>query len=153
LIPADFVDEALYTPEAWFVHRLLGLDKEGRKLVAEIDTERLGPLVEAQREVAGHARHVPAAIVIQATGTLGQLYAVYAIDLRPTAGWAGYGTHIRQARFARMGVVGPPLVATVHCTRQRQLLGTWFCDFSFRFEQRGDVVYESVQSAAWRRST
>lgn len=150
-IPPDFADESLYASDAWFIHRLIGVDKPNRKVIGEMDTTRIGWLVDHQREVAGHARHVPAAVVIQATGTLGQLYAVYALDLRPTQGWAGYGTHIRQARFLRMGLIGPPLVCTLTATKQRQLLGTWFCDFTFRFEQRGEVVYESTQSAAWRK--
>jgi hypothetical protein len=150
-LPEDFADEAMYGPEGWYVHRLLGVDKEARQVVAEIDTTRIDWLVGAQREVSGHQKHIPAAVVIQATGTLGQLYAVYALGLRATEGWAGYGTHIRQARFGRMGLIGPPVVATVTCTKQRQILGTWFCDFDFRFEQEREVVYASVQTAAWRR--
>ncbi|HMV66340.1 MAG TPA: hypothetical protein PKA64_05785 [Myxococcota bacterium] len=150
-LPDDFAAEALYAPDSWFVHRLVEVDAPGRRLEAEIDTERIGWLVDAQREVSGHLKHVPAAVVIQATGTLGQLYAVYALGLRATQGWAGYGTHIKQARFNRMGVIGPPIQVTVTCARQRQLMGTWFCDFEFCFRQDGEAVYTSTQTAAWRR--
>lgn len=152
-IPPDFAAEAMYEPDAWFLHGLHEVDVDGRRIVAHMDSTRLGPLVAAQRVVAGHEPHVPAATVIQATGTLGQLYAVYVLGLRATEGWHGYGTHIREARFPRMGIIGPPLRATVACTRQRMLMSTWFCDFSFTFEQDGQTVYASKQTAAWRRLT
>lgn len=150
-IPADFADEALYTQDCWYIHRLIEVDPTARRVVGEMDTQRIDWLVGGQREVSGHLKHVPAAVVIQATGTLGQLYAVYGLGLRATQGWAGYGTHIRQAKFGRMGVIGPPVIATVTCTRQRQILSTWFCDFDFRFVQDGEVVYASTQTAAWRQ--
>jgi hypothetical protein len=145
----DFERESLYTPDAWFVHRVLEVDAEGRRLVAELDTDRIGFLVDAQREVAGHPKHLPAAIAIQLTGTLGQLFAVYALGLRPTQGWHGFGTHIHKARFLRLGEIGPVLRATVTCTRQRQVRSTWFCDFAFSLEQHGKPVYVSEQTAAW----
>jgi len=150
-LPEDFDGEALYQPWAWFLHELLEVDVEQRRVVAAMDTTALSLLVDAQRVVSGHERHVPAAAIIQATGTLGQLYVVYGLGLRASAGWHGYGTHIRQARFARMGRIGPPIRATAVCTRQRQMMGTWFCDFDIRFEQEGEAVYTSTQSAVWRR--
>lgn len=149
----DFAPEAMYAPEAWFVHRLLRVDPASRTVEAELDTTAQDALVTAQREVAGHEKHLPAASVIQATGTMGQLYAVYALGLRATAGWSGYGTHIREARFHRMGVVGPPVHITLTCTRQRQMMGAWFCEFDFAFRQGDALVYTSKQSAAWRRRT
>ncbi len=150
---ADFEQEALYRPEAWFIHEVLEVEPDQQRLVARMDTERLGFLVHAQREVAGHLKHLPAAVVIQATGTLGQLYAVYALGLRSTQGWAGYGTHITKARFGKMGEIGPPVTATVQCVRQRRIRQTWFCDFDFLFEQEGESVYSSRQTAAWRQLT
>lgn len=149
----DFVHEAMYGPEAWFVHRLLRVDPEARVVEAELDTAAHDALVVAQREVAGHEKHLPAASVIQATGTMGQLYAVYALGLRATSGWSGYGTHIREARFHSMGIVGPPVHITLTCTRQRQMMGAWFCEFDFAFRQADSLVYTSKQSAAWRRRT
>lgn len=151
-IPPDFAAEALYDEAAWYLHDLVEVDPEGRRVVALMDTTRLGALVDAQRCVSGHLKHVPAALIIQATGTLGQLYAVYALGLRATAGWHGYGTHIKAARFHRMGEIGAPLRASATCTRSRQLMGTWFCDFDLRFEQHGQPVYTSTQTAAWRQA-
>jgi hypothetical protein len=51
-----------------------------------------------------------------------------------------------------MGRIGPPITATATCVKQRQLMGTWFCEFDLRFEQDGEAVYTSSQSAAWRRT-
>jgi 3-hydroxymyristoyl/3-hydroxydecanoyl-(acyl carrier protein) dehydratase len=150
-LPDDFAAEALYAADAWFVHGLREIDAASRRVVAHMDTTRLGPLVDAQREVSGHQKHVPAAMVIQATGTMGQLYAVYALGLRATEGWSGYGTHIREARFHRMGLIGPPITVSVTATKQRQMMGTWFCEFDFAFVQDGQPVYTSKQSAAWRK--
>lgn len=151
-LPEDFAAEAMYLPHGWFLNDLVAVDAPGRKVVATMDTTALGFLVDAQREVSGHELHVPAAVIIQATGTLGQLYAVYALGLRATEGWHGYGTHIKAARFGRMGRIGPPITATATCLKQRQLMGTWFCEFDLRFEQDGEAVYTSCQSAAWRKS-
>lgn len=151
-LPDDFADESLYTPDAWYVHDLLELDRDAGRLVAGIDTTRLGPLVDAQRRWPGHDKHFPGAIAIQVTGTLGQLHAVYVMDLRPTRGWVGFGTHIKSARFPRMGRIGPPVEAELVATRTRQLRGTWFIDYAFCFRQEGAVIYQSTQTAAWGRS-
>jgi hypothetical protein len=145
----DFETEALYARDCWFVHRLLDVDTDQRMILAELDTTRIGRLVDAQRVVAGHPQHLPAAAVIQMTGTLGHLFAVYVKGLRTTDGWSGFGTHIRKARFPRIGTIGPPVLATATCTRERQLRGTWFCDFHFHLEQEGQAVYTSDQTAAW----
>lgn len=152
MIPGDFEREALYAPSAWFVHDVLELDREAHRVVALVDTTRLGALVDAQRPHPGHAPHLPGAVAIQVTGTLGNLHAVYVMGLRPTEGWVGYGTHVRDGRFRRMGTIGPPVIATAECTRRRQLGGTWFLDYRFRFEQDGEPVYESEQTAVWRRA-
>lgn len=148
---AELESEALYSPDGWFVHRVLSVDPEHHRVVAEMDTTRLGLLVDAQRPLPGHALHVPAALAIQATGTLGQLYAVFVLGLRVTDGWVGFGTHIHEARWGKIGLIGPPVVMTATCTRKRRLMGTWFCDFTYRYEQEGEVVYTSRQTAAWRK--
>lgn len=151
MIPHDFEAEALYAPEAWFVHDVLEIDVDGGRVVGLIDTTRLGALVDAQRTHPGHHKHLPGAVAIQVTGTLGNLHAVYALGLRPSQGWVGYGTHVREARFRRMGAVGPPVVAELRATRARNLRGTWFVDYAFRFDQEGELVFESRQIAAWGR--
>ena len=149
-LPPDFAAECLYTEDAWFVHDVELFPEESR-LVARIDTTRLGHLVNAQRELPNHPKHVPGAVVIQATGTIGHLYAVYALGLRATEGWGGFGTHIHTARFAKLGVIGPEVEVNCKALRARQLRGTWFLRFAFEFRQNGDVIYASEQSAAWSR--
>ncbi len=151
-LPRDFADESLYTSDAWFVHALCSVDPDAGTLHAQMDTERIGWLVDHQVVLPGHPAHLPAAVAVQATGTLGQLYAVYGLGLRRAEGWTGFGTHIHQARFRRMGEIGPALDLHLTCTRQRTLMGTRFCDFDFLFTQDGQPVYESSQTAAWRRA-
>ncbi|MCK6506970.1 hypothetical protein L6R53_26960 [Myxococcota bacterium] len=151
-IPDSFVHECLYAPEAWFIHDVLTLDPEGDRVVAWIDTTRLGPLVDAQRTWPGHDKHFPGAVAIQVTGTLGQLHAIYCMGLRASEGWIGFGTHVKKARFPSMGRIGPPATAALSVVRKRQLRGTWFVDYAFRYEQEGRLFYESEQTAAWGRT-
>lgn len=148
-IPEDFVRECLYEPEAWFIHDVLEIDVPGSRIVAETDTTRLGPLVDAQRVIAGHERHVPAAIVTQITGTTGHLHAVYVLGFRVTEGWIGYGTHIKGAKFKKMGRIGPPMRIVCAATRIRGWQSTTFVDYKYTFTQEDAVVYESEQTAAW----
>jgi len=152
-LPDDFASESLYARSHWFVHDLLELDREAQRVVAWTDTQKLGALVEAQQPWPGHPKHVPGAVAVQMTGTLGNLHAAYLLDLRPSQGWIGYGTHLKAAKFRRMGEIGPPIVSIAECTRHRCFRGTWFLDYRFRFEQDGETFYESTQSAAWVRHT
>lgn len=148
---ADFGRDALYAPSAWFVDHVDALDPEAGTIHGRMVTTAL-PFVDAQRDHAGHPPHVPAAIVIQATGTLGQIFAVYALGLRPEAGWAGFGTHIHKARWGKIGLIGPELHLHATLTRRRKLFGTVFCDFDFEFTQDGERVYRSSQTAAWTKA-
>lgn len=152
-IPADwkrdFALESLYTPDAWFIHDLVLLDEIGGVIRAVTDTTRLGFLVDAQRTWPGHDKHLPGAVAVQITGTLGQLHAIYLLGLRASAGWVGFGTHLKKARFPRMGRIGPPLVVECHVQRSRKLKNTVFNDYRFAFFQEEALVYESEQTAAF----
>jgi len=150
-LPDDFARESLYTPDHWYLHDLVELDREGHRIIGWTDTTRLGALVDAQQDWPGHPKHVPGAVAVQLTGTLGNLHAAYILDLRPSEGWVGFGTHMKKARFRRMGTIGEPMISHMTCTRHRKLRGTWFLDYEFRFEQQGEVLYESLQTAAWVR--
>lgn len=145
----DFARESLYAPEAWFIHELLALDEIAGVIRARTDTTRLGFLVDAQRDLPGHARHLPGAVAIQITGTLGQLHATYLLRLRPSDGWVGFGTHLKMARFPSMGVIGPPLDVQATVLRSRAIRGTVFNEYRFAFTQEGRTVYESEQTAAF----
>lgn len=151
-MPPDFAAESLYAPEAWFIHDLLEVDRGAGRLVGRCDTTRLGALVDAQIERPKHPKHVPGAIAIQITGTLALLHAVYVLDMRPTQGWAGFGTHIHEAKFQRMGAIGPAMDCAIEQLSRREIRGTVFTRYRFTYEQEGQVVYRSEQTAAWVRA-
>ena len=148
-LPPDFAAECLYAPDQWYVHDLLALDPEAGRVLAQVDTTRLGALVDAQQERPGHPRHVPGAVMIQITGTLGNLHAVYILGLRPSEGWAGFGTHVRNAKFPSMGRIGPPVDVELRATRVRKVRGSHFVEYSFRFEQEGRQIYVADHAAIW----
>lgn len=152
-IPEDFEREALYTPDAWFFHELLELDPEAGKVVVRVDTTDLGHFVRAQRLIGGHPKHVPGAVMIQLTGTLGQLQATYCKGLRPSEGWIGFGTVIKKARFLKLGEIGPPVIATATLLKARNFRGSWHLTSEFTYEQNGDAIYHSEQTATWFRGT
>lgn len=148
-LPPDYERESLYGPEAWFVHDLLEVDAE--HVLAVMDTTRLGALVDAQRVLPGHPKHVPGAVAIQATGTLGSLHAVYGLGLRISDGWFGFGTHITNARFTKIGQIGPPVELRLTATRVRRFRDRLFAKYSFAYAQSGEPIYESEQIAVWGR--
>jgi hypothetical protein len=148
-MPEDFAAECLYAPDHWFVHDLIALDPAEGRVVARVDTTRLGALVDAQQERPGHPRHVPGAVMVQITGTLGNLHAVYILGLRPTEGWSGFGTHVRSARFPSIGRIGPAMDVELRASRIRRFRGRTFVEYSFRYTQEGRDVYLSEQAAIW----
>lgn len=152
-LPDDFADQCLYSESAWFVHDVLELDVERREVLALVDTTRLGPLVEAQIPVPGHPKHLPGAVCIQLTGTLGSLLAAYVLDMPPAEGWVGFGTHIHEARFPSLGEIGPPVHARATVLKARTVRGTCFVRYRFEFSQEEREVYRSEQTAAWFRPT
>ncbi len=150
-IPDDFAALCLYAPEAWFIHDVLELNHDEERVVALIDTTRLGFLVDSQRAFQGHPKHLPGAICVQVTGTLGALMANYVHGMRMDDGWAGFGTHIHHARFPNIGVIGPAVHAECRVLKKRTLRGTTFVRYGFEYRQGDKVVYESEQTAGWRR--
>lgn len=151
-LPPDFEAQALYEPSAWFIEDVVELDPEARRVVVRVDTTKLGPLVDAQRPIGGHPKHFPGAIMIQLTGTIGQLLAMYCHDLKPTDGWIGFGTVIKRARFLKIGRIGPPVLATGTLTRARHFRGSWHLTAEFVYEQEGEAIYHSEQTATWFRN-
>lgn len=149
-LPDDYINECLYGPEGWFVTDAAFFPEE-KRIVGYVDTTRLGPLVEAQVVKANHPKHVPAGLSVHITGILGSLYAVYVLGLRSSEGWVGFGTHIHHVRFPKVGQIGPVMACHLECLSDRTMMGTRFTKFRFRYEQDGEVVYESEQTAAWIR--
>lgn len=152
-LPEDFARESLYTPDHWYIHDLSEIDAAEGRIVGVTDTTRLGALVEAQKAWPGQPKHVPGTVMIQITGTLGNLHAVYVLGLRMTEGWVGFGVGIEEARFKNLGRIGPPLVVTGWARRVRKLAGSVYVSYEFEFRQEDIVVYTSKQAAVWSRVT
>lgn len=150
-LPPDFHQECLYEPDAWFLHDVR-FEPEHDRVVGICDTTRLGPLVDAQRTWPGHDKHFPGAVAIQITGTLGQLFATYLLDMPATQGWVGFGTHLHHARFRKLGRIGPPVECAATLVSRRKLRDTVFTRFAFLYTQEGDEIYRSEQTAAWVRT-
>lgn len=150
-LPDDFARELLYAPRSTYVHELVELDTDASRAIALMHTTDLGPLVEDQVVGPSHPKHVPGALMVQATGTLGLLHAVYVLGLRPTEGWGGFGTHMDKVRFRNLGRIGPDVRMEVTATRTRWLRGTCFADYAFTYTQEDQVVFTSTQKAAWVR--
>jgi len=150
-MPPDFEEQCLYSPDAWFIQDLAMFPDDDR-IVGICDTTKLGPIVDAQRPWPGHPKHLPGAVVIQITGTLGQLYAAYMLGLPATEGWVGFGTHVHKARFRRMGEIGPPIECEAKMLSKRTMRNTVFIRFRFLFSQDGEECYLSEQSAAFVQS-
>ncbi|EDM78779.1 S-adenosylmethionine decarboxylase [Plesiocystis pacifica SIR-1] len=150
-LPEVFAEESLYTPDQWYVHDLLELGEE--RVVAVCETERLvdNPVVVAQRPWPGQPKHVPGIIMVQITGTLGNIHAVCSLGLRMSEGWVGFGTNIHQARYRGMGTLGPPLICTMEIERLRRIGGGIFITYTYDFRQEGRRIYSSRQSASWSR--
>jgi hypothetical protein len=146
-LPEDFEKECLYRPSSWFVHDLISVNEKA--VVAHTDTTRLGELVSSQNDIPGHPLHVPGAVMVQITGTLGNLHAVYGLGLRVSEGWVGFGTHVRGARFPSIGKIGPGMEVALEAQRVRRIRGRWFVEYRFTYTQEGRVIYESEQSAIW----
>ena len=145
----EFEAESLYAREQWYIHELVEVDAEG--VVGVCATERLAesPLVRAQKAWPAQPRHVPGMVMIQITGTLGNLHAVFGLGLRMSEGWVGFGTNIHEARFKGMARIGPPLRCALSVERSRKVRGALFVTYAFRYEQEGKLIYRSKQTASW----
>lgn len=151
-MPPDFEAESMYTRDAWFLHDVETIDVEGGRVVATLDTTKLDAQVATQVPWPGHEDHVPGAVMVQITATLGSLHATYVLGLRATEGWYGFGTHIKSAKFPSIARIGPPVTCTAHAVRVRSVRGTTFVEYDFLYEQEGRAVYQSRQMAAWMRT-
>jgi hypothetical protein len=158
-MPLDsaFLEDCLYGGDAVLVDEILEVDPAAGRVRASIPTPATLPLTRDQRgDERVHPRHVSGGLMVHATGILGFVHAYHVLGLRHADGWVGFGTHIHDARFRALATLGPPLVAECLQVRLRKLAGNLFIRYRFTFTQAqgpGDptVVYESEQSAVWRR--
>ncbi len=153
-MPLDpaFVADCFYGPDAVLIDEILEVDREGGRVRARMPTPATLPLTRDQRgDERLHPRHVAGALLVHATGILGFAHAYYVLDLRHADGWVGFGTHIHGARFRALCVLETPIVADCLCLQVRRFAGNLFARYRFEFRQGETVVYESEQSAVWRR--
>ena len=148
-IPEAFAGECLYTQDQWYIHDVLEIEED--RVVGVCDTATLveSPLVLAQQQWPGQPKHVPGAVMVQITGTLGNIHAVCALGLRMSEGWVGFGTHIHEARFRGLGHLGPAMRCELKVERVRRLGTGVFVTYAFDFSQEGRAIYRSRQSASW----
>lgn len=152
-IPEQFHAESLYDPAQWYLHDVLEVDAEHVIGLCDTDALASNPIVAAQRAWPGQPKHVPGMIMVQITGTLGNIHAVLGLGLRMSEGWVGFGTNILEARFRGLGRLGPPLHCELRVEEVRKLAGSLFATYAFRFSQESTTIYSSRQRAAWRNPT
>lgn len=148
----QFAGESLYTPDQWYIDEIVECDEQ--HVIGICDTSKLvdHPVVLAQRPWPAQPKHIPGAIMVQITGTLGNIHAVFALGLRMSEGWAGFGTNILDAKFRGIGHIGPALRCELKVEETRELRGTRFVTYAFRYQQEGRTVYTSRQRASWLRA-
>ena len=149
-MPLDpaFVADCPYGPGGLLLDDIVRVDREASTVVATMSTHAELPLTREQRaHPERHPQHVSGALMNHATGMLGFAHAYYVLDLRHAEGWVGYGTHIHDGRFRRMGRIGPPMSLTCTATSVRKIRGAIVARYQFRFAQDGDLVYEGDHTA------
>ena len=148
-----FVADCPYEPSALLIDDIIAIDREASSIVARMATTAELPLTRDQRaDPVRHPRHVSGGLMIHATGILGFAHAYYILDLRHADGWTGYGTHIHEGRFRRMGKIGPPMELACKATSLRKIRGALVARYALRFTQSGEVVYEGEHSAIFTRA-
>jgi hypothetical protein len=152
MLPAEFVTDCPYGPGGMLIDDIVSIDRDTNSLVASMPTRADFPLTRDQKvHPERHPHHVSGALMIHATGIVGFAHAYFLLELRHAEGWIGYGTHIHEARFRRMGKIGSPMILRCTATNVRKIKGSILARYKFRFEQDGDLVYEGDQSALWSR--
>jgi hypothetical protein len=148
-----FIADCPYGPDAQLIDEVIAVDREASLVVARMPTHENLPLTRDQRaHPVRHPRHVSGALMIHATGIMGFVHGFYVLDMRHADGWIGYGTHIHDAKFRKMGEMGAPLRLECQAKTIRRFKGNVFARYAFRFLQAGELVYESEQSAMWMRT-
>lgn len=146
-LPPEFIADCPYGPEGLLIDDIVSIDRDASSLTASMPTRSDFPLTREQRVSARHPHHVSGALMIHATGMVGFAHAYFILELRHADGWIGYGTHIHQARFRRMGKIGSPMLLTCKATSVRKIKSTIVARYDLRFEQDGDLVYHGDQTA------
>ncbi|MFO0567246.1 MAG: hypothetical protein U0263_16430 [Polyangiaceae bacterium] len=147
---ADFLADLPYDPSVLLFDQLLSVDRDARRVVCRMPTDRPIPFMVDQRAHPDrHPRHVAGAAMIHATGMLGFVHAYYLLGLRHSEGWIGYGTHIHSAAFRKLVPPGAPIECSCTATKVRLGRSRHIARYSFEFTHEGDVCYVGDQSAVW----
>jgi hypothetical protein len=147
-----FVADCPYGPEALLIDDIVAIDRDTSTVVARVPTHDDLPLTRDQRaHVERHPRHVNGGLMIHMTGMIGFAHAYYVLGLRHADGWIGYGTHVHDGRFKKLGKIGPPMLLRCHAKSVRKIGASIFARYDLEFTQDGEVVYVGDQSAIWTR--
>jgi hypothetical protein len=153
-MPLDpaFVADCPYGPTGLLLDEITLVDRTTSTLHATMPTHPDLPLTRDQRaHPVFHPHHVSGALMVHATGILGFAHAYYVLDLRHADGWIGYGTHIHEAKFKKLGEIGPPMQLQCVATSIRRIQKAIVGRYRFRFEQNGALIYEGDQTAIFSR--
>lgn len=149
-LDAGFVDDCPYDLPALLIDEIIAIDRDAGSIVARMPTRDDLPLTRDQRaHPVRHPRHVSGALMIHATGVMGFAHAYFLLGLRHADGWIGYGTHVHDGRFRRMGKIGEPLMLACTATSIRRIQGSMVVRYRFRFTQGDAVVYEGDHGSLW----
>jgi hypothetical protein len=151
-MPLDpaFIADCPYGPGGLLLDEITQVDRATSTLVARMPTHPDLPLTREQRaHPVFHPHHVSGALMVHVTAILGFAHAYFVLDLRHAAGWIGYGTHIHEAKFKKLGEIGPPIELVCTATNVRRIQKSIVARYRFRFMQNGALIYEGDQTAIW----
>ena len=144
----EFLADCPYHPAAVLIDDIVSLDRATSTIVARLPTHEELPLTRDQRtHPQRHPRHVAGGLMVHLTGIVGFVHAYFILDLRHREGWIGYGTHIHEGRFRKMGKIGPPMLLSCQALAVRKIRGVIVPRYRFQFTQDGDSIYEAEHSA------
>jgi hypothetical protein len=147
-----FVADSPYGPGGLLFDDIVRVDRDASIVVASMATSAELPLTREQRpHPERHPQHIAGGLMIHLTGMLGFAHGYYVLDLRHADGWIGYGTHIHDARFRRMGRIGPPLELTCTALSVRKIRGTIVARYRFAIAQEAEAVYTGEHTALFTR--
>lgn len=148
----DFVADCPYLASGLLIDEVLEVDRDKSSILARVPTHDDMPLTRDQRaHPERHPRHVNGGLMVHMSGMIGFAHAYYLLELRHADGWIGYGTHLHDARFRRMGRIGSPILLGCTATSVRKIKGAIVARYTMRFTQDDDVIYQGDQSAIWTR--
>jgi hypothetical protein len=148
LLDPEFVADCPYGPGGLLIDELVSVDREQSLVRALMPVHEDLPITREQRvHPELHPRHISGGLMIHVTGMMGFLHAYYVLDLRHRDGWIGYGTHIHEGKFKKLGRMGRKLELECRAVQQRKVRGSIFARYRFRFTQGDDLIYEGDQSA------